>query len=291
MYTFRFPRWVAYSLVVVLLLCIGLVSSSVIYTSALSRRLLHYKLTLQVNEEQKRQIDYFSDQTNQVKRAISELIDWENELRKMLGLVAKKPKVDLSTDFASNNVGLNFVSDLDTGKKIAKVVSDLNVAEEGVKDSKESLDGLREKVQYIRSRFGHTPSIWPAYGRIVSIFGYRVMPWRGFHTGLDIATWYGAPIRAAADGVVIYSGWRGGYGKAVMVDHGYGIVSLYGHCSKLAAALGGRVKKGQIIAYVGATGLATGPHVHYELRSNGYLVNPVGYLNLDIFTASRIWSK
>jgi murein DD-endopeptidase MepM/ murein hydrolase activator NlpD len=76
-----------------------------------------------------------------------------------------------------------------------------------------------------------------------------------------------------------------------MIDHAYGIVSLYGHCSKLAVALGGRVRKGQIIAYVGATGLATGPHVHYELRKSGYIVNPVSYLNLDIFTASKIWNK
>lgn len=291
-YTFRFPSWLVYSLLLIFLACAVVVSSSVIYSSALSRRLLHYKMTLQVNEEQKKQIDFFSSQTLQVKKAIVELADWENELRRMLGLQTKKSKIDLSGSFASGNK-LNFASNIDstTSSKITKVVSDLNVAEDGVKERKESLESLKDKVKYIRLRYAHTPSIWPAYGRIVSGFGYRYMPWRGFHTGLDVSTWYGAPVRAAADGVVIYSGWKGGYGKAIMVDHGYGLVSLYGHNSKLAVALGARIKKGQIISYVGATGLATGPHVHYELRNNGYLANPIGYLNLDIFTASRIWNK
>lgn len=287
-YTFRIPTWVVLSSMLLAFICIVVVSSSVIYSSALSRRLLHYKMTLQVNEEQKRQIDYFSSQTLSLKKSIFELVDWENELRRMLGLAAKKSKIDLST-VASGRMQDN--SDFNTTRKIANVVSDLNTAEDGIKERKESLEGLKEKVKYIRSRFAHTPSIWPAYGRIASVFGYRYMPWRGFHTGLDVSTWYGAPIRAAADGVVIYAGWKGGYGKAVMIDHGYGLVSLYGHCSKITVALGGNVKKGQIISYVGATGLATGPHVHYELRANGYLANPIGYLNLDIFTASRIWNK
>ena len=291
-YTFRFPSWLVYSLILVFLACVVTVSSSIVYSSALSRRLLHYKMTLQVNEEQKKQIDYFTGQTQQVKKAISELADWENELRRMLGLPTKKSKIDLSGSFAGRNP-LNFASNIDstTSSKISKVVSDLNVAGEGINERKESLQSLKDKVKYIRTRYAHTPSIWPAYGRIVSGFGYRYMPWRGFHTGLDVSTWYGAPVRAGADGIVIYAGWKGGYGKTVMIDHGYGLVTLYRHNSKLAVALGGHVKKGQIISYVGATGLATGPHVHYELRNNGYLANPLGYLNLDIFTASRIWNK
>ena len=290
-YSFRVPAFVVYSLILVILFCGTLVASSVVYTSALSRKLLHYQTTLQVNEEQKKQIDYFTSQTQLVKKAISELIDRDNELRRMLGIRVEKPKVDLSAVVASDS--RLKLSDLDsnTAAKISKVSDDLGIVDKGLKERDESLGSLMDKVKDIKTRFAHTPSIWPLYGRIVSGFGYRYMPWRGFHTGTDIATWYGAPIRATADGVVTYAGWRGGYGKALLIDHGYGVVTLYGHNSKLAVSLGSRVKKGQIVAYVGATGLATGPHVHYEIRKNGYLANPIGYLNLDIFTASKAWNK
>jgi murein DD-endopeptidase MepM/ murein hydrolase activator NlpD len=290
-YTFRAPKWAVLSSLLVLLLCFVVVSSSVIYTSSLSRRLLHYRMTLQINEEQKRQIDYFSDETSQVKQAITELIDRDNELRRMLGIEVKKPRIDLSGVVASTERLKLGKMEPPTEAKISRVASDLFVVDASLKERSDSLDALKEKVKYVKTRFAHTPSIWPTYGRIVSMFGYRYTPWRGFHTGLDVATWYGAPIRAAADGVVTWSGWRGGYGKAMMIDHGYGLVSLYGHCSRLLASLGTSVKKGQIIAYVGATGLATGPHVHYEVRRSGSLINPVSYLNLDIFTASRVWSK
>jgi len=284
------PKWAAYSALAAFLLCIFVVSSSVVYTTSLSRRLLHYRTTLQVNEEQKQQIDFFTEETSQVKEAIAELIDRDNELRKMLGIKVREAKVDLSGVIASTErLKLGGINP-STGKKITKVKTDLDVVESGLKEREESLEALKERVKYIRSRFSHTPSIWPVYGRVVSYFGYRYSPWRGFHTGVDISSWYGSPIRAGADGVVTYSGWKGGYGKSVMIDHGYGMTSLYGHCSKLAVSLGSKVRKGQIIAYVGATGLATGPHVHYELRKNGYLVNPISYLNLDIFTASKIWN-
>ncbi|MCX5725626.1 MAG: M23 family metallopeptidase [Candidatus Saganbacteria bacterium] len=139
------------------------------------------------------------------------------------------------------------------------------------------------------ARYYHTPSVWPAYGRVVSGFGYRVSPWRGFHTGIDITCWYGSPIRAAAAGVITHAGWLGGYGIAVKIDHGYGVETLYGHNSRLEVSYGSRVRKGQIIAYSGSTGFSTGPHCHYEVRKSGNPINPWSYLNLDVFTASRIW--
>lgn len=122
---------------------------------------------------------------------------------------------------------------------------------------------------------------WPLQGSITSDFGYRVHPifkTRKLHTGLDIATRQGTPIVAAKDGVVIYSGWMGGYGKAIIIDHGGGISTLYGHCSALIAGEGQEVDRGQLIARVGNTGFSTGPHCHFEVRSNGNPVNPRSYL-------------
>jgi murein DD-endopeptidase MepM/ murein hydrolase activator NlpD len=151
------------------------------------------------------------------------------------------------------------------------------------------LKALQQTAAFLKSRFAVTPSIWPIYGRIVSGFGYRYYPWRGMHTGIDITAWYGNPVRVTASGVVSYAGWKGGFGKTVIVDHGYGLQTLYGHNSKLLVSAGQHVTKGQIISEVGATGFATGPHCHYEIRRNNVAISPMRFLNLDVFTANRVW--
>lgn len=119
---------------------------------------------------------------------------------------------------------------------------------------------------------------WPVSSRyITSPYGWRSHPVYGrikFHTGIDIAAVYGSAISAAYDGVVIFSGWYGGYGYAVIIDHGGGYSSLYGHCSALYAKNGQKVSRGQKIAAVGSTGLSTGPHLHFEVRQNGTPINP-----------------
>jgi murein DD-endopeptidase MepM/ murein hydrolase activator NlpD len=96
------------------------------------------------------------------------------------------------------------------------------------------------------------------------------------HTGVDIGAAYGSRIWAAGDGRVIFAGYRGGYGNCVMIDHGGGLATLYGHCSRLAVHEGQYVRQGELIAWVGSTGLSTGPHLHWEVRVNGKPVNPVG---------------
>lgn len=119
--------------------------------------------------------------------------------------------------------------------------------------------------------------VWPVKGFITSNYGYRVHPIRGsviFHSGIDIAAMYGAPICATASGIVIYSGWYGGYGNAVIVDHGSGYSSLYAHCSTVFVGKGQSVAQGNIIASIGSTGMSTGPHLHFEIRQNGVPVDP-----------------
>jgi murein DD-endopeptidase MepM/ murein hydrolase activator NlpD len=117
--------------------------------------------------------------------------------------------------------------------------------------------------------------IWPTSGPVTSYFGPR---WGRMHEGIDIAAPYGAPIRAAAAGTVIYAGWMGGYGNLVVVDHGGGLATAYAHASTLAVGVGQGVAQGQLIAYVGSTGHSTGPHLHFEVRVNGTPVDPLGYL-------------
>ncbi|WP_302815855.1 M23 family metallopeptidase [Selenomonas flueggei] len=123
-----------------------------------------------------------------------------------------------------------------------------------------------------------TPTGWPTNGFISSGYGLR---WNGaeFHQGIDIAAEMGTPIVATADGVVTIAGWNaGGYGNMVDIDHGSGVSTRYGHASAVVVTPGQRVRRGQIIAYVGSTGHSTGPHLHYEVRLSGQPVNPTSYL-------------
>jgi len=122
---------------------------------------------------------------------------------------------------------------------------------------------------------------FPSNGPITSVFGWRMHPVLGssrFHSGMDFGAEYGSPIRAADRGTVIFAGWYGGYGNTVIIDHGNGIITLYGHSSQLYVVEGQVVKRGQAIAAVGSTGLSTGPHLHFEVRHNGEPIDPVPYL-------------
>jgi murein DD-endopeptidase MepM/ murein hydrolase activator NlpD len=118
----------------------------------------------------------------------------------------------------------------------------------------------------------------PAAGPITSYFGYRYHPilhFTRFHAGVDIGAGWGSPIVAAGDGRVVGAGWAGGYGREVQIAHGGGLVSLYGHMSQIVAQPGAFVHQGQLIGYVGSSGLSTGPHVHFEVRLGGAPVNPL----------------
>jgi murein DD-endopeptidase MepM/ murein hydrolase activator NlpD len=125
------------------------------------------------------------------------------------------------------------------------------------------------------------PSLWPVIGRVTSSFGEREDPLSGegaFHTGIDIATDFGEPVHAAADGVVEFAAMGNGYGREIVLDHGHGIQTLYAHLSGFAITPGEHVTRGQTIGYVGQSGRSTGPHLHYEVRIQNTPVNPHKYL-------------
>ncbi|MDI3523020.1 MAG: hypothetical protein PWP43_1202, partial [Bacillota bacterium] len=144
-----------------------------------------------------------------------------------------------------------------------------------------SLTGLVDDVERYQKKMAHRPNMWPVNGRITSSFGSRRSPFGGgyeVHEGIDIAAPYGSPVRATADGRVVFAGWRSGYGRLVILDHGYGYRTAYGHNSRIRVRVGQEVKGNSVIAYVGSTGRSTGPHVHYEVWFQGKKVNPVPYL-------------
>ncbi len=129
---------------------------------------------------------------------------------------------------------------------------------------------------------GYTPSVWPVIGKLESSFGGRRNPFGGgsyeFHTGQDIDAPWGTPVVAGASGRVSFAGWQNGYGQLVIIDHGGGLTTRYGHLSQIEVSQGKSVLRGELLGRVGSTGRSTGPHLHYEVRINDEPVNPLQYL-------------
>jgi murein DD-endopeptidase MepM/ murein hydrolase activator NlpD len=153
---------------------------------------------------------------------------------------------------------------------------------------RELLQGIENRLSSVRSDVDKrnalaaaTPSIWPAHGWLSSRVGARRDPITGgrdFHDGLDISADHGTPVYATADGVVIQSAPEGGYGNLIVVEHGYGLETRYGHLSRYKVRTGEKVKRGDVLGYVGSTGRSTGSHLHYEVRVSGRLLNPLQLL-------------
>ncbi|MGO8789022.1 MAG: M23 family metallopeptidase [Terriglobia bacterium] len=126
------------------------------------------------------------------------------------------------------------------------------------------------------------PSLWPVRGRLTEGFGQRLDPFSGegvFHSGVDISVPYGTRVESGGDGIILQAGFSSGYGNEIVVDHGYGMTTKYGHLSKIFVVVGEEVKRGQVIGAVGMTGKTTGPHLHYEVLVNDTPVNPMRYLH------------
>jgi murein DD-endopeptidase MepM/ murein hydrolase activator NlpD len=168
------------------------------------------------------------------------------------------------------------------------MVDDVGEGEDDLGDRIDSLVGEAEKNErslaelqrYFedqKSLLASTPSIWPARGWVTSDFGARLDPntaKRVKHNRMDITNPHGAPVIAPADGVVVFAGVEGAYGKVVVLDHGFGLKTRYGHLSEFHVERGERISRGQEIGAIGNTGRSTGPHLHYEVRVNGISQNP-----------------
>jgi murein DD-endopeptidase MepM/ murein hydrolase activator NlpD len=134
-------------------------------------------------------------------------------------------------------------------------------------------------------RANSAPNLWPVEGPVTGSFGERIDPFNGegaFHSGVDIGSSYGQAVIAPADGIVDFADFLGGYGRAIILSHGHGITTRYGHLSNFAVATGQHVRRGDTIGYVGLSGRSTGPHLHYEVRINETPVNPYKYLRLTV---------
>ncbi len=149
----------------------------------------------------------------------------------------------------------------------------------------EQLDQVEQHLDEQARRFGSTPTVAPVMGIITDGFGRRTDPFTGrqaFHKGLDLAARRGTPVIATADGVVVYSGRDGGFGRVVKLSHGFGYTTVFGHLDKILVKPGDEVRRGDTIGLLGSSGRSTGPHLHYEVHVDGRAVNPLYYI-LDAF--------
>ena len=242
--------------------------------------------SLQMQEElvvqHQSQIVSFSNKINILNTKLAELGNFEQKIRIIANL---EPNNDGSSIFG---VGGSDPEDLDPSTMMVQdyqeLVRDMHVEiseiDQASHNQQQSFSTIFSQLEGKRNLLAATPSIRPLKGWISSRFGYRESPFTGrreFHRGLDIATHAGSPIIAPANGLVTFAGSKGLMGNMVAIEHGFGMVTRYGHTQKLLKKKGERVKRGEVIALVGNTGRSTGPHLHYEVRLNGVAVNPMNY--------------
>jgi murein DD-endopeptidase MepM/ murein hydrolase activator NlpD len=215
---------------------------------------------------------------------------------KLIELNAFEQKIRIIADIEDTNsersvfgVGGSTPSDLDANIELDKINGDIlrqihyqvNQMEIASIDESKGMAHLLNALEQKRNLLACTPSINPTQGWISSSFGYRKSPFTGrreFHKGLDIASHAGKAIIAPANGTVIFAGQKGLLGNALVIDHGHGLVTRYGHLQKALVSKNSTVKRGTKIALMGNTGRSTGPHLHYEIRLNGVSVNPIKYI-------------
>jgi murein DD-endopeptidase MepM/ murein hydrolase activator NlpD len=248
----------------------------------------HLRATTLVRENAllSEELQAFQERVDGLEETIADLGEEDAKIRLLAGLGATDAEIlevgvggpGLATPENHPLWGLDSVA----SKAAFAVDYDLNALERRARLLAESLSEASDSLQAHRDLLEATPSILPAAGVLSSNFSrsrfhpihHRNLP----HEGVDISALKGTPILAAAKGTVTFSGWRSGLGNTVEIDHGYGYVTRYGHADKLLVRRGQRVRRGDVIARVGSTGISTSPHLHYEVRVGGRAVNPLNYI-------------
>jgi murein DD-endopeptidase MepM/ murein hydrolase activator NlpD len=241
-------------------------------------------------------LNQFADRRRQIERIydrdrklLGDLTQRSNQVEKQRNqIVSQKNEVELLTQklkYQKSNIESEAIAQQNTIDRLKSDRQALSQAEDRLaEDSRRLSQIILAKVQPYDGLIlppGTGQLMYPTIGPVTSNFGWRTHPILGterFHSGIDFGADYGSLVYASAQGRVIYADWYGGYGNAVIIDHGNGMTTLYGHCSELYVKDGDVVAKGQPISAVGSTGFSTGPHLHFELRANGEPTDPAAYL-------------
>ena len=225
-----------------------------------------YMFSIAVNafeyKSMKNKLNYYSKQFSELRVTMWSLKKAEKEFRRLFSLDSKEKVLENIDKPSSGSIDLENLKN-----EIAK--------------SMERIGEIKNYLRLQKNIYLATPAGFPIRGTITSNYGKRENPISGkeeFHSGIDIATSPGTPISATADGIVSFSGWNGGSGNLVVLEHGFGFSTFYAHNKKNIVKVGQKVRRGDVIGYIGSTGNATGPHIHYEIWKNGRSVNPNKYI-------------
>jgi murein DD-endopeptidase MepM/ murein hydrolase activator NlpD len=225
-----------------------------------------YVLSVAVNtfeyHRMREKLNYYSGQFIEMKKTMTSLKSAESEFRRLFSLKTKERVLE-SIDTSDNGS------------------IDMEALKKEIKFTMESVGEIKDYLSQQRDLYVSTPKGWPVVGRISSPYGYREHPKTGerdFHSGMDIAADPGVPVKATADGIVSFAGWSGGSGNLVALEHGSGFSTFYAHNRVVVVKVGQKIKRGDILSYVGSTGSSTGPHLHYEVWKEGKSLNPSNFI-------------
>ena len=271
---------------------LGLWSAVTVGAGVVIGRHVDYLITKADNQVMLAKMTRLAQEMDRPRFILDQARSTDRQLRGLLTMAGNRDPIDAATGVggptladrlslgAMINGGASAIRQADWHREIARLR----------RDAEGRLASFQEIGWYVgnqKSLRNATPSLWPTEGAITSLFGYRFSPMHGgegetgeFHSGLDIANAADTLVHATADGTVRFSGWSHGYGNMVVIDHGYGVSTLYGHTSKALVKAGERVMRGQVIAYMGTTGRSTGAHLHYEVWRQGRPVDPMSYLKV-----------
>jgi len=233
-------------------------------------------------KEQSQQFRDLAMRIDEFASRMEELRQTDKKIRVLAYETSKDKKLPLAIGGSDHETRMKDLSNQENDKLITGMHKGIEKLNENAKDREKSFDELLAFLHEQKSILASTPSIWPVTGWITSEFGIRQSPFSSgleFHKGLDISTRFGKEVVAPADGLVVTSAFDSSDGNYIKIDHGHGLATGFAHLSRMAVKQGVRVKKGQIIGYVGDTGRSTGSHLHYAVFVNNIPVNPKRYLN------------
>ncbi len=238
---------------------------------------------------------YFSQEVKRSREYVDRVRETEIALQNLLNMKTRKAIVEADHAMGGpSQVDRKDISHLLLSRSPAPDVDEMKTQIQDVqKNGSDVLANFSEISSFIHDQhniFRATPMDWPVRGRLTSGYGLRKSPFEEdngeFHHGLDIANSLGTPVHATADGTVKIASWQGGFGRLVVIDHGHGFRTFYGHNSELIVKPGDVVKRGQLISYMGTSGHSTGYHLHYEIWEDGHVVNPMKFVKSNQDTTS-----
>ncbi len=225
-----------------------------------------YVISMAVNtfeyRKMKEKLNYYSGQLVEMNATMDALKKAESEFMRLFSLGTKEKVLENLRTADSGSI-------------------DMDALKDQIKSAMARVKDIQEYLKEQKDIYLATPRGWPVPGNVTSAYGRRENPVHGgydFHSGIDISAGPGTPVKATADGVVSFSGWSGGSGNLVALEHGFGYSTFYAHNKSISVRVGQYIKRGEVIAYSGSTGSSTGPHSHYEIWKEGRHVNPMPFM-------------